>query len=144
MNANRRPMSREEYLRAAARTMTERQLLDGILGTPRKPGLALALGWRGYHTHRSQHSPAGYPDLTLVNADVGRIVFAELKTEKGKTTPEQDEWLEDLGRIEHEERIDLASRDLEDFVVPTVTVYLWRPSDLLEGRVEAALRGTLK
>lgn len=132
MNANRRPMSREDYLRAAARAMTERQLLDAVLGTPRKPGLALAYGWRGYHTHRSQHSPAGFPDLTLVRA--GRLVFAELKTERGKTTGDQDAWLEDLGLVA--DYTDPAPDDL----APAVAVYLWRPSDLLSGRIEAALR----
>lgn len=132
MNANRRPMSREDYLRAAARAMTERQLLDGILDTPRNPGLALALGWRGYHTHRSQHSPAGFPDLTLVRG--GRLIFAELKTERGKTTDEQDAWLEDLGAVE------LETYDT-DPLEAAVRVFLWRPSDLLEGRIEAVLRG---
>lgn len=128
-------MSREEYLRAAARTMTERQLLDGILGTPRNPGLALALGWRGYHTHRSQHSPAGFPDLTLVRGGV--LVFAELKTERGKTTPEQDAWLEDLGLVADR----AAAQDPTGVPVPLIVdVHLWRPSDLLEGRIEAVLR----
>lgn len=133
-------MNAEEYRRAAARAMTEAQLLDAVLGTPRRPGIALALGWRGYHTHRSQHSPAGFPDLCLVKPDVG-LVFAELKTERGKTTEDQDAWLEDLGAIEHEERVDLASRDLDQFVDPVVRVYLWRPSDLLEGRILTALGG---
>lgn len=134
---NRRPMSPEEYRRATARAMTEAQLLDAVLGTPRKPGLALALGWLGYHTHRSQHSPAGFPDLTLVKD--GRIVFAELKTERGKTSEDQDEWLEALGQVEAEDRIDLASRDLEGLVEPAVTVHLWRPRDLLDGTIGKVL-----
>lgn len=125
-------MNAAEYQAALARAMTERQLLDTILGTPRNPGLALALGWRGYHTHRSQHSPAGFPDLCLVRA--GRLIFAELKTERGKTSTEQDAWLDDLDAVEAElERI-YRSRP------GVVSVYVWRPSDLLEGRIEAALR----
>lgn len=133
MNANRRPMTGLEYRAAQARAMTERQLLDAVLGTPRKPGLALAYGWRGYHTHRSQHSPAGFPDLTLVRA--GRLIFAELKTERGKTTDEQDAWLEDLGEVA--DRGQLLGASVAN---PLVAVYLWRPSDLLDGTIERILR----
>lgn len=125
-------MNRDEYLAAQAKAMTEAQLLDGILGTPRNPGIALALGWRGYHTHRSQHSPAGFPDLTLVKA--GRLIFAELKTERGKTTPEQDAWLADLRTVE----LETYDTDPLDAVV---RVYVWRPSDLLNGTIARALGG---
>lgn len=137
MNANRRPMTPAEYQRAAARAMTEAQLLDAVLGTPRKPGLALALGWRGYHTHRSQHSPAGFPDLALVKD--GRLVFAELKTERGKTTDDQDAWLEDLGMVAASAvNVDSLTDDSHaDRVIadPVVEVYLWRPTDLLDGTI---------
>lgn len=138
--ANRRPLNAEEYRRAAARAMTEAQLLDAVLGTPRRPGIALALGWRGYHTHRSQHSPAGFPDLCLVKG--GRLVFAELKTERGKTTAEQDGWLEDLGVVEarattYADAVARHSTRPDNLVA----VYLWRPSDLLEGRILTALGG---
>ncbi len=56
--------------------------------------LAKIFGWRYYHTWRSFHSPAGFPDVVMVRPP--RLVFAELKSEKGKTTPEQEGWLEDL------------------------------------------------
>ena len=52
----------------------------------------------------------GFPDLTLVRSGDRRILFIEVKTEKGKTTPAQEQWLEALretGKCE---------------------VYLWRPS----------------
>jgi hypothetical protein len=54
-----------------------------------------SLGWRGYHTLRSKGSQPGYPDLTLVR---DRVVFLELKTESGKTTGKQKEWLSALER----------------------------------------------
>lgn len=123
-NPNRRPMTGDEYRQAQARAMTERDLLAAVRR------LAAALSWRAYHTHRSQHSPAGFPDLTLVRD--GRLVFAELKTERGKTTPEQDAWLEDLGLVE------VNTSDHRGY--SDVAVYLWRPSDLLEGRIADALR----
>jgi hypothetical protein len=37
----------------------------------------------------------GFPDLVL--AKDGHVLIAELKTDVGKTTPEQREWLEALG-----------------------------------------------
>ena len=137
------PLTAEEYRRAAARAMTERQLLDGILGTPRNPGIALALGWRGYHTHRSQHSPAGFPDLTRVKA--GRLIFAELKTERGKTSPEQDAWLADLEAVELLGRDHALGRSVtivtKPVLEPLVRVYVWRPADLLDGTIARALGG---
>jgi hypothetical protein len=69
--------------------------------------LAESLGWDGYHTHDSRKSAAGYPDWTLWRE---RIVFAELKTEAGKTTAAQDTVIEGLRAAGGE-------------------VYVWRPSD---------------
>src|SRR4051812_42693566 len=42
---------------------------------------AISLNWLVYFTWQSKHSPAGYPDMTLVRA--GRLIFAELKSETG-------------------------------------------------------------
>jgi hypothetical protein len=76
-------------------------------------------GWRVFHPFDSRRSEAGWPDLTLVRD--GRLVFAELKSEKGRVRPEQQVWQEALLRV--------ASR------TPGVEVYLWRPSmwDEIEG-----------
>lgn len=52
--------------------------------------LARTVGWRSYHTLRSKGSQPGYPDLTLVR---DRVVFVEVKTEKGKLSEKQREWL---------------------------------------------------
>lgn len=70
--------------------------------------LAELFGWKYYHTWRSIHSPAGFPDCVMVREN--RIIFAELKSEKGKTSEQQFKWLEALGRTKTE-------------------VYLWKPSD---------------
>lgn len=72
--------------------------------------LCRTLNWRAYHTYDSRRSRHGYPDWTLAR---DRVVFAELKREKGKPTPDQIAWLDGL-----------AAADAE--------VYLWRPSDLDE------------
>lgn len=71
--------------------------------------LATACGCRCYHTHDSRRSAAGFPDLVLVRDGV--LTFAELKTDTGRVTSEQSEWLESLR------------------AVPGVAVRLWRPND---------------
>ena len=83
--------------------------------------LARTLGWKRYHTFRSDRSPAGFPDETLVR---DRIVFLELKTEAGKLSPAQKEWIGALERAGAE-------------------VYLWRPSDLEDAaRILSRLEAT--
>ena len=80
--------------------------------------LARALGWRHYHTHDSRRSEPGFPDLVLVQGE--RLVFAELKAERGRTSPTQEQWLAALAATGAE-------------------TYLWRPSDW--DRVTAVLQG---
>jgi hypothetical protein len=72
--------------------------------------VAKAIGWRRYHTWLSKHSPAGFPDEVLLRPS--RLVFAELKSERGKLSAEQEAWLEDLGQV------------------PGVEVYQCRPEDM--------------
>ena len=72
-------------------------------------GLAQWGGWLYYHTYRSQHSPSGFPDSVLVKPP--RLIFAELKSENGEVSADQQEWLDALARC------------------PSTEVCLWRPSD---------------
>ena len=65
-------------------------------------------GWTYYHTWRSDHSTAGFPDYVLLRPP--RVIFAELKREKGKATAAQQRWLDGLLECGQE-------------------AYLWRPSD---------------
>lgn len=85
--------------------------------------LARALGWREYRTWLSMRSPKGFPDLVLVRARDRRLVFAELKTDTGATTPEQDAWLEDL-RAASWRQDGCGAAAHAGF-----EVYLWRPAD---------------
>lgn len=55
----------------------------------------------------------GFPDCVLVRN--GRIIFAELKTDTGKTTVDQQRWLEDIGEA--------------CWVNDNVSVFVWRPKD---------------
>lgn len=38
----------------------------------------------------------GFPDLVLVHKEKKRVLFIETKSEKGKCSPEQEEWLDIL------------------------------------------------
>lgn len=122
------PLSRADYDQLVASRMTEAALLAQVRQ------LARVLGWLEYHTHRSDRSPAGFPDLVLVHPVKARLIFAELKRVKGRTAPPQEAWLD-------------ALRDVADTVAgsarsgrPAVSVHLWRPTDLIDGSIEAALR----
>jgi hypothetical protein len=57
-------------------------------------GLSKLLGWLTYHTHRSDRSPAGFPDSVMVRGK--RVVFAELKTERGQLAVAQYKWRDSL------------------------------------------------
>jgi hypothetical protein len=71
--------------------------------------LAKLEGWLRHHTRpaRTQdggwrtplQGDKGYPDLTLAHPD-GLVVIAELKTQRGKPTVEQDVWLDALNGAE--------------------------------------------
>lgn len=83
--------------------------------------LAKDHGWtHRYHTYFSDRSEAGFPDVVLVNPARNRIIFAELKTMRGKTTPTQDSWLNAL--------MDGGGE-----------VYIWRPCCWNSGELQAVL-----
>ena len=64
---------------------------------------------RGNYVTPVQGDGKGYPDLTLVKGE--RLIFAELKSDKGRLSPEQVKWQTALSWTPAE-------------------VYVWRPSDL--------------
>jgi len=95
--------------------------------------LAKIFGWKYYHTWRSIHSPAGFPDCVFVRPP--RLIFAELKSEKGAVSEKQSEWLDLLKRCGEPRayRQDFASAYAEKqgyIIVPEV--YLWRPDAIEE------------
>lgn len=79
--------------------------------------LAAMNGWKvaGFRTAQVgkswqtpvRHDAKGWPDLVLVR---DRVIFVELKTDKGRLRPEQEKWIADLRRAKQ-------------------VVYVWRPSD---------------
>lgn len=86
----------------SAQTVTEAQWQHVVTD------LAKLLGWRTWHCTIAYRSAAGFPDLVLVR---DRVVFAELKAERGKLTAAQEIWL-----------LWLRAAGAE--------VHVWRPSDL--------------
>ena len=78
-------------------------------------------GWLVYHAPdnkpdargRVQNITAGFPDLVLVKNET--LIFAELKSEIGKISSEQDAWLNAISACQ-------------------VLTFVWRPSDLSEVR----------
>jgi VRR-NUC domain len=98
-------------------------------------GYAKLTGWLVYHTHDSRRSAAGFPDLVMVRG--GRVIFAELKAEKGTLRTEQREWLERLCVVEDysEQHAALAGPE-----TPAVAVKVWRPSDWDDVRAALDLR----
>lgn len=80
------------------------------------------MGWKVHHTRPARtdkgwrtpiQGDPGFPDLVLVRGDYvnGRVVFAELKSQKGRIISEQQGWLNAL------------------YATCSVEVYEWRPSD---------------
>jgi hypothetical protein len=98
-----KPRRQARRVRVVARVQPESVLLAQVRS------LAALYGWRCYHTFDSRRSEPGYPDVTLVRGD--RLIFAELKTQRGRLTTVQIEWIELL-------RLTCAE------------VYVWRPADL--------------
>ena len=79
--------------------------------------LAYIHGWDCHHASPTQTAKGrwltsgavGFPDLVLCHKVKG-LVFAELKSTKGRTSPAQEHWLEILH--------------------PHAECYIWRPEDL--------------
>ena len=80
------------------------------------------LGGMVYHTYDSRRSAPGFPDLTIVTGD-RRLIFAELKNDRGRLTEYQKTWLEAL---------------------PDHQAFLWRPDDQNDaGRIIQTGHGTV-
>jgi hypothetical protein len=97
-----------------AARMTERELEDQV----RK--LIKDLGLKGFHVwqQHAQRADRGFPDWVI--AGPGGHIFRELKRESESPSPRQEEWLALLA---------WGGGD----------VGVWRPSDLISGRIAAEL-----
>ena len=84
--------------------ITEKQLREQIRD------LCKLMGYDFYFTWSSIHSPRGMPDLILCRPP--RLIFAELKKEKGQLSEYQQKWIDSLNKC------------------PGVEVFVVRPSDI--------------
>lgn len=100
--------------RLPARAMTEGQLQQCIID------LCKVFYLLCYHTHNSQRSAKGYPDLTIVGPR--GIVFAELKNATYKQSLDQRCW-------------EAGIREAGG------TFYLWRPEHWHSGEIRETLEG---
>ena len=99
-------------------TISEREFQQQVIE------LAQVMGWKVCHFRTAMNARghyqtpvaadgAGWPDLVLVHPGSGRILFRELKSEKGRLADNQVEWGRDL---------EAAGCDWD----------VWRPKDLNE------------
>jgi hypothetical protein len=91
------------------------QILATYVGTRKRP---VPRPWLAYHTHRSEHSEAGFPDWVFVRE---RVVYAELKAMRGIVSPAQQAWHDALRAAGAE-------------------AYIWRPDAWNAGEIERVLR----
>lgn len=112
------PMARvtaAEHREQVAAAMTEKAFQSQV------EQVARSLGWLVYHPHDSRRSEPGFPDLVLVHPAKGRLMFRELKTQRGRVRAEQTVWLAALAA---------AGQDAA----------VWRPADLIDRHILKELR----
>lgn len=106
-------------------------------------GLATMLGWQHVHhrpakTEHGWRTPVsgelgkGWPDLVLVRERDSRLIFAELKSDAGRVTPDEQRVLEVLRSLVFDPAafwpIEPRTWD-ETQRPPRVDVVVWRPRD---------------
>ena len=74
-----------------ADTISEKEYLASV------KAVAQALNWKVYHTLRSTGSDKGFLDLVLVRGDT--CLFIELKSQKGKVSADQQDWIDALSKV---------------------------------------------
>lgn len=77
-------------------------------------------GWLWWHDVDSRRNKAGFLDLVLLHPRTGQLLFVELKSAKGRVSPDQQRWIDALRRGGH-------------------AVHVWRPAHFTTGHIQAAL-----
>lgn len=90
--------------------------------------IATLYGWLSFHDYDSRRSTPGFPDLVLVRAP--EIIFAELKSQRGRVRPEQGKWLAHLTAVGVEvENVLAAATAAGAHSSLAVDTHVWRPDD---------------
>ena len=106
--------------------MNEKDFLQAVIDLAHLKGWLVAhfrparteKGWR-----TAIQGDKGFPDLVMIRANGdAHLIIAELKSEKGNVTDEQQEWLDMFAELQ--EDIELQGKLTE-----VVRVFVWRPSD---------------
>ena len=99
--------------------MTQLQAITEKAFESQVKDMAKLFGYLYYHTWRSFHSQAGFPDCVMIRVEpTPRLIVAELKTDDLKNSqPSIDQWL--------------WLYLLQQLPAP-VECYLWRPGDFDE------------
>jgi hypothetical protein len=107
-----------------AGAMLERELSQNIFDAAR------ALGWlvSRYPTWRKTETTPGYPDLTMIRG--GRLIFVELKRERGTTSPVQEQWLLGISGVGQ-----AATHPRRRGNPRPVEWRIWRPRNWLSGEI---------
>lgn len=105
-------MKAAQFQQQRAKAMLESELANEI------SALAAVLGLLRYHTYDSRRSEPGFPDEVLVGR---RTLFRELKQQGKHPTAAQQRWLDRLAAAGHD-------------------VGVWRPEDLISGRIARELQ----
>ncbi len=105
--------------------MTEKELQQAVIQTAHIYGWIVAhfrpaMNARGDWRTAVAADGKGFPDLTLVHDERG-LAFVEMKSVKGRLSPEQKMWLEKLS--------------------PHADTMVWRPADWMDGTIERYLLG---
>jgi hypothetical protein len=84
--------------------ISEKEFQKGVIKTAQYCGWIVAhfrpsLNQRGTWQTAVAGNGAGFPDLVLCHERTHEVIFAELKAEKGKVSPEQQRWLDALGGV---------------------------------------------
>ena len=104
-------ITEEEYSDLMRRTRPQRPTVvpdtvplesSEVLFQARVIAYAQDAGWWVYHTHRSDRSEPGYPDLHLIHTAANRDIYAELKRIGGQPTYAQWWVLMRLQELGHE------------------------------------------
>ena len=114
------PSSVAAYHAARSRAMPEAELLANVIDAAER------FGWLLFHCYDSRKSVGdGFPDCVLVRkaarvCEPSELLIAELKTERGRTSNEQDAWL-------------------DHFRAAGIEVAVWRPAQWVSGEIVARL-----
>jgi hypothetical protein len=115
-----------------ARSRQTGELLEHVF-QQQVEALAKFYGWLVYHTHRSDRSAPGFPDVVAVRGP--ELIFAELKTRTGRVSPQQQTWIDALGTVAGGVTGAVAALDglvpgiAPNVERPSIEVYVWRPDD---------------